>query len=495
MANKIENPPSAFVLMDSMRSIGYTFNSAVADIVDNAISAGASRLDIFVSSNPDDIYLGFVDNGKGMTNAELRLAMKYGSKGKDEERSEKDLGRFGLGLKSASLSQCKKLTVISKIGDQVFGDVWDMTIVEEENSWSLLELEQDEIEKLPCINELKKLNQGTLVLWQDFDVLRTVTEGYEYEGLKDSMDEATDYLGLVFHRFIASKEISIFVNEREIECIDPFLESNKKTEVGKEFDITITDQKFIERHITVTPFLLPYLKDLSNEDKKKLGGIANISTKQGFYVYRNRRLIIHGTWFRMSHKNELAKYARIRVDIPTSLDYVWKIDVKKQTAELPPIIKKQLQSCVDKINYSSKKKNEHRHILKAEDKTTIWQKNVTRDDKAVYKINRDAPYIREIMNSFDSEELAKVNALINAVEKSIPYHDMYTDEANDNIDTSLSLEDKKQLTAETMFIAKQIAKIRCVSISEAVGIVLLMDPFKQYEWLKEAVMEELSYEH
>lgn len=494
MALKIDNPPSADVLMDSMRAIGYTFNAAVADIVDNSISASSTRVNIFVSPTPSDIYLAFLDDGEGMDKEELKAAMKYGSRSKNEERKQNDLGRFGLGLKSASLSQCTELIVATKKNGIISSASWNLKVVKESKNWTLLELEENEINELPCIDKLKEEEQGTLVIWRDFDVIRQITNGQEYNGLTDDVDDACDYLGLVFHRYILSNRLKICVNDLPIEGIDPFLESNKKTETGKPNDITIKDEKGIEQHIKVTTYLLPYLKDLTESDKKKLGGVARINTMQGFYVYRNDRLIIYGTWFRMSYRNELAKYARIRVDVPSALDGIWKIDIKKQNAELPPIIKRQLQKCVESANFSSRRKNEHRLTLKSDDKDAIWQKNLTREKHAVYKINRDSPLIRQIMQSAEPSDVSKINLLIDSIEKSIPFHDMYTDEANDNIEVELNEEDKMLLASNAISLIKQKEMITSVTEKEAVNEILAIDPFKRYPELKEIVEKELKNE-
>jgi hypothetical protein len=492
MARKIDNPPSADVLMDSMRAIGYTFNAAAADIVDNSISANALHVKILVSPSPSNIYLAFLDDGEGMSSDDLKAAMKYGSRSKCEERKANDLGRFGLGLKSASLSQCTELIVASKKDGVISADSWNLRVVQATKNWTLLELEEKEIEDLPCINQLKEQSQGTLVIWRDFDVIRQINNGQEYNGLTDNVNDACDFLGLVFHRYLLDRKLEISVNETPIEGIDPFLESNKKTEIGKPNDITIKDEKGIDQHITVTTYLLPYLKDLTETDKKKLGGVARINTMQGFYVYRNNRLIIYGTWFRMSYRNELAKYARIKVDIPSALDGIWKIDIKKQSAELPPIIKRQLQKCVENANFSSRRKNEHRLTLKTDDENAIWQKNLTREKRAVYRINRDSPVIRQIMQSVEPSDTSKINLLLDSIEKSIPFHDMYTDEANDNIEVELSEEDKMILAGNAIFLIKEKEKIAPIAEKDAVAAIMSIDPFRKYQDLEEIILRELK---
>jgi len=386
------------------------------------------------------------------------------------------------------------LVVASKKDGRISASSWNLEVVRESKGWTLLELEDEEIKRLPCIDKLKEEAQGTLVIWRDFDILRKINDGKEYEALTENVYDACGFLGLVFHRFLLGRKLEISVNDSPIEGVDPFLESNKKTEIGKPNDITIPDEKGTDQHITVTTYLLPYLKDLTESDKKNLGGVSRISTMQGFYVYRNNRLIIYGTWFRMSYRNELEKYARIKVDIPSALDGIWKIDIKKQNAELPPIIKKQLQSCVESASFSSRRKNDHRLTLKTDDVNAIWQKNLTRENRAVYRINRDSPLIRQVIQSADPSDVSKINLLIDSIEKSIPFHDMYTDEANDNIESELNEEDRMSLVASAIFLIKEKEKIIPTNQAEAISSVMAIDPFRKYPEIKEGIEREIKNE-
>lgn len=489
MAKLVRNPPSAYLLMNSMRSIGYSFNSAVADIIDNSISAFANNIWIYVNSDPTSLYLAFIDDGKGMSEEELVKAMKYGSFDSAEQREENDLGRFGLGLKSASLSQCKKLTVVSKQGGALCAAVWDLDLIKDNGDWSLEILSEDEIASLPCIEKLSTLSQGTIVIWENFDSISNIYSGATYKGLTDNVDNLFDYLGLIFHRFLSDK-LNIFINDTPIEPADPFLESNRKTEVGRTYDLTMNDENGVERHIEVTAFLLPFLKDINDDQKKKLGGVSRINAEQGFYVYRNRRLIIYGTWFRMSYRSELLKYARIKVDIPSSLDSIWHIDVKKQTAELPPSIKQQLHSCVEKATFSSRRKNDHRLTLSNSSMSSIWQKTTDRNKKVIYKINRDSDLIRRTIQTFEPSDLPKIDLLINAIEKSIPYHDMYTDEANDNISEQISDIDREDIIRSVIQYINIYQQTSGKDFLSAADDVVSQIPWNKYEWLKEAILKE-----
>ena len=492
MSSMITNPPSAFYLMDSMRNIGYSFNSAVADIIDNSISAGAKNIDIIVPPDPANIYLGFLDDGSGMSKEDLRVAMRYGSKGKWQERTETDLGRYGLGLKSASLSQCRKLTVVTKSNGAVSAACWDLNTVEESEEWTLIELDENDIAALPSIERLLEENQGTLVLWQDFDTIKQSYNGLEHKGLIELIDDATNYLGLIFHRYISDHGIKISVNAYPLEALDPFLEKHHKTEVGKANDITVQDKNGIDRHIAVTTYLLPFLQDLTEDDKRALGGVKQLASAQGFYVYRNERLIIYGTWFHMSYRSELAKYARIKVDVPSTLDDIWKIDIKKQSAELPPAIKKQLQQCVESVQFSSHHKNKHRLTLKQDDVSSVWQKNESRNKKIVYRINRDAPLVKTILQQCDSKEAQLIHTLLAAIEQSIPYHDMYTDEANGNIDSTLSDEEKKDIMLGAIGVFNLLETLEGGNTEVALSKLIGMKPYSEYDWIESMIRKELG---
>ena len=109
----ISLPPRAHTLISATRHIGYSLESAIADLIDNSIAARARNVEIdFIDTT--ESYIAILDDGFGMTDEELTSAMQYGSSDPSNNRSENDLGRYGLGLKTASMSQCKKMTVATK---------------------------------------------------------------------------------------------------------------------------------------------------------------------------------------------------------------------------------------------------------------------------------------------------------------------------------------------------------------------------------------------
>ena len=221
----IDMPPFAPVLMESTRAIGYSLEAAIADIIDNSIAAKAGK--VHISFFPvDDAYFCVLDDGLGMNEDEINRAMQYGSKSPSEERDTADLGRYGLGLKTASLSQCRVLTVVTKQGSTIIGRRWDLDHVLAEQSWSLIALDEDDFSDVPHIEDLQNQESGTLVVWQNLDRLLMGEVNYE-RSLGRKMDEVRSHLELVFHRYLAGeagiKRLEITFNGVKIKPADPFL--------------------------------------------------------------------------------------------------------------------------------------------------------------------------------------------------------------------------------------------------------------------------------
>ena len=324
-------PPYAPTLIESTRAIGYSLEAAVADIIDNSIAANAKNVDIYFFPI-DGAYIAILDNGKGMAEEEIDIAMQYGSKNPTEERDKKDLGRFGLGLKTASLSQCRCLTVISKQGDNLEGRQWDIDHVTEVGDWSLNILDEEDIQQIPQFDELIKNESGTLVVWQKLDRLKAGEINFELS-LGRKIDRVRDHLSLVYHRYLAGEsgitKLKLSINGEKIKGIDPFL-TEKSVQAMDDETLVIQGNK-----ILVRPYILPHISKLTSDEIKMLGGKDGLRKQQGFYVYRNKRLLVWGTWFRMMRQGDLSKLARIRVDIPNTLDDLWTLDIKKSSA-LPP---------------------------------------------------------------------------------------------------------------------------------------------------------------
>ena len=492
MNQYIENKPTADVLMSSMRSIGYSFEAAVADIIDNSISVKANFIEIRFPVDPSELFVAVCDNGSGMSENELFDAMKYGSAMKRENRSEDDLGRFGLGLKAASLSQCRKLTVVSKKDDAISACIWDLDVVEETKDWTMIECSQEEIQKIRFIDFLKDKESGTIVLWENFDVI-SKSSGNVYAELIDYQEVTAKYLSLIFHRFLnktGKDKLTIKVNNYTLKGMDPFLENHKKTDARRPFQLPIKDSAGIERMVTVQPYVLPFQKDLTNEDKKLSGGIENYRSKQGFYIYRNERLIVWGTWFGR-HRDELTKYARIKVDIPNTLDDIWGIDIKKQSAKIPSSIKQRLTHAIDEAMDIAVRKQTYRgRIKKIDDKIDyIWQIKENRG-KTEYVINRDSLIFELVKSKVDDEVWSYIDSVLEEIESSIPFQQIYIDMAKHNVDDIVDEERLAEVADKARILISLTQKVSRDTREQVIDRIMQSEPFSKYPDLRNKLMEE-----
>lgn len=230
MATYVTCPPDAERMLNSMRALGYSFETALADIVDNCIAAGATEVDINMPSDPNaELFLSVSDNGCGMTASELQKAMQHACRNPEENRADGDLGRFGLGMKTASLSQCREMIVITKCGSEVSAASWNLDTVAQTGDWSLIVYGEDEIKGMPCYEKLARKAQGTTVVWQVFDRL-SEREIRPYQALTTKLADAAEHLALVYHIFLTGREVSklvIRINGNELNPKDPFMEGAK----------------------------------------------------------------------------------------------------------------------------------------------------------------------------------------------------------------------------------------------------------------------------
>lgn len=420
-------PPYAPTLIESTRAIGYSLEAAVADIIDNSIAANANKVDIFFFPL-DGAYIAILDNGKGMNEAGLDLAMQYGSKNPFEPREAKDLGRFGLGLKTASLSQCKCLTVVTKQRNVIQGRRWDIDHIAEAGDWSLLVLEEEEISAIPQFYNLMQYETGTLVIWQKLDRLKAGEINFEL-ALGRKIDSVREHLSLVYHRYLSGEsgitKLKLQINGEDVHPLDPFLKG-KSTQPMDDEVLVIRGQKII-----VKPYILPHISRMSPEEIKRLGGKDGLRKQQGFYIYRNKRLLVWGTWFRMMRQGDLSKLARIQVDIPNTLDELWTLDIKKSYALPPAEVRKNLEVIVKHIAEKSKRTWTFRGKKEISDTSIhVWNRMKNTKGGIYYEINKDHPMVKRIL--LRDQNLEKpLYSLLQQIERGLPLNQLYVDLNND----------------------------------------------------------------
>lgn len=415
-------------LIESMRDVGYSLETALADIIDNSITAKSTRVDIFCDADASEPAIGILDNGTGMSEGELRNAMRPGSRNPLDNREKGDLGRFGLGMKTASFSQCRCLTVVSKQNSEISATRWDLDFVAEKNDWLLQIPTKEEVNKMPFTERLG--DKGTLVIWQKMDRLNDQTRNTLLKNyLHEQIDRSRLHLELVFHRFITGEnkisKVVICINNREIEALDPFNSKHPATQRLPDEKIKVAGAT-----VRVRPYILPHHKKASRKDWEKHAGEGGYLQNQGLYIYRAGRLIVHGTWFRLVTKSELTKLARVKVDMPTELDHLWKIDVKKASASPPLIFRERLKGIIDKIAEPSKRVYIDRgRKIAGPGLTPVWIRQVNKN-LVSYEINREHPVISGFMSKLEEEQTKSFIALLATVERMFPADALFSDMAN-----------------------------------------------------------------
>jgi hypothetical protein len=410
-------PPSPASLIESLRSLGYTPETAVADVLDNSIAAGATHIGIKFDWQGADSTLTIIDNGRGMTLATLLEALRLGSRPTDGVRRPDDLGRFGLGLKTATFSQCRQLTVWSKVaGGEVVGRCWDLDHVATTGHWQLLHPPAgDALE-----TQLRYLDSGTIVQWKRMD--RFVGPGVNPDKahFQSTATRVSQHLALVFHRYLSTEgnsRLKISVNDRPLEGFDPFLSGNLQTG-------NYSPERHLNGSLTVRPFILPPADDLPEKLRDAAAGPLGWEAHQGYFVYRNRRLLVPGGWLGLSKVNPAFNRVRIQLDLNTSADSDWQVDVLKSRATAPRTVREFLDHIGSRVRALATQNHHVGHSPhKAGEASTFEPVWLTQPENArrPFLLNRAHPVLAQALNPATLED-AKVllNLLMGLIEETAP---------------------------------------------------------------------------
>lgn len=451
MARECKHPPSAACLSASMRDLGYSLETAIADLIDNSISAGADTIDIICDVSDKNPVVVIHDNGRGMTADELLDAMRHGTGNPRQHRSLQDLGRFGLGLKTSSFSQCRSLTVVSTRNEAICGAEWNLDRIDAADDWILSILDDVDIHALPYIERLG--SRGTVVIWRELDRLLEDEDGDRRDEIvNEKLDVVGRHLSLVFHRFLSgeikgSPRISLAINGRPIMAFDPFCRKNPATQVLPEEIVRIG-----EAEVRLQPYVLPHHSRLSASEYDHYQDRSDFISNQGGYVYRNGRLMAWGDWFRLVPKGEATKLARVQIDFPNSLDEAWTIDIKKSRARPPHAVRERLRQIISKITARSVTVHRGRgQRLFQESQAPFWERYADHDGIR-FAINGQHPLIASLCARFSPEDVDLLRVLLDSIAASLPVEMIYSDfstrprEINQTpVDESQTLERLKSL--------------------------------------------------
>jgi len=475
--------------MTSLRGVGYSMETAIADIIDNSITANATTIDISCDWNQGDPVASVFDNGHGMSEATLVEAMRFGGAGSDAPRSESDLGRFGLGLKTASLSQCRRLTVMSKTSEGVSSFSWDIDqILNAGDKWILIEGDGNIPKALRA--RLAGSNTGTLVVWQKIDFGRK-DDRPDYPAFARDLERLDRHLGMVFHRFLAgdARKICLSINRRAVNAWDPFLESNEATIPSPEQPLSAPGGI-----VRVRGFVLPHRDRFpSDEDFAMAGGPDGWTAQQGFYVYRQKRLLSAGGWLGLGSgrawtRDEPSRLARIRVDIPNTADHDWRIDIRKAIARPPDSIRKPLQRIAEDIRRKAREVFVHRGNYgpraAAAEISRIWKVNPS-GSRRRYTIRRDHELVAIVRRQLEEKNAGLLEGLLDLIEQTVPVDRVWLDVTEHGVPiTDVGLNE----SIESALSICRLMTRTGIPFAQAVASVATMDPFDKVEGLRDRLL-------
>lgn len=433
--------PRPSSLVESLRSIGYTLETALADIIDNSVGASAENISVQFRWNNGQPWIAVIDDGDGMSPDELVEAMRLGSQSPTILRDPNDLGRFGLGLKTASISQCSHLSVVTKQGGTLCGCVWDLDAITKSDSpdWGANFLDETAVTSESHLNRLVAESlagqkKGTIVVWRNLlghlcDSGATLNE----KNFSEAMDAARDHLETVFHRYLSPDQgrraVKMTFNGTELEAFDPFGKSNLARQELTSHPIDLQGER-----IMVQAYVLPHHSKIPRSEYQRFGGVDGYLQNQGFYVYRNRRLIVKATWFRLIRKDELNKLIRVRIDIPNTMDRLWRLDVKKSQADPPEAVRSELRRVIDKIAGTGRRVYTKRVTnLMHRSEVPVWRREVT-DGLVRYRLNEDHPLLRELLEDPDSKARERVRTCFRLIGGAFPTELHFADAAADDLE-------------------------------------------------------------
>ena len=498
MDTRVRNvPPKASAMLEALRGLGYSTADALADIVDNSISAGATEVHInFSWEGGERAFISILDNGHGMNDPELEAAMRLGEKNPLDERSDSDLGRFGLGLKTASFSQCRSLTVTSrKPGCAVSCLRWDLDEIaaRKDGVWALIEGPAPDSGSR--LSVLDGVSSGTLVLWEKLD--RIVTSGYVADDFLKMIDVVETRLAMIFHRLLEGLQpkLRLLINDIPVEPWDPFLTGHP----AKSWNSPIARQRTSAGKVEVECHVLPHKDMLSPADHEAAAGPDGWNSQQGFYVYRNCRLLLAGGWLGLGYgrawnREEAQKLARIRLDIPNSADADWKIDIRKATARVPVYLKPWLTKLAEDTRNRARKVFAYRGApvpgaggAKVEQAWTVERFK----DGMRYRVDHSHPAVAAVFESA-GPLLPLVKAMLRVVEETVPVQRIWLDTA-ENRDTPLT-GFAGEASAEVVEILKTLFDDmigrRGMSRASAKKTLLSTEPFQKYPSLVAGLPDE-----
>lgn len=481
-------------MIEALRGLGYSPATALADIIDNSIAAEATTVDVTFTWNGASSAVSILDNGTGMDEVLLDRAMRLGERSPLEDRNAGDLGRFGLGLKTASFSQARRLTVASR-SDRVTNTLrWDLDVLRDDvnGSWSLLEGPAAGSEHL--LEKLEAFDHGTIVLWEKMD--RVVPVGANERDFLELIDLVEKHLAMVFHRYLSSRKLVIRINGKAIQAWDPFLESRPDTWRSGRDRFSVNGYE-----IAIEGFVLPHKDRLPEKIWADAAGPDGWTSQQGFYVYRNERLLVAGHWLGLGRgrswtKEEPFRLARIKLDIPNSADEDWKIDIRKSTARPPLEARPRLSLFAEDVRQRARKVFAYRGKPDRSNKSgpvvPAW-----RADRLAggvrYRIDEKHIAVAAVLEQSGTLR-ADIMAMLRIIEETVPVQQIWLDtaEAKDTPKSGFEGTPPEELQAIMQTVFNNLVNRKGLSEEHARRQMAMTEPFDTWPTFVETLVFALK---
>ncbi|MGK0234790.1 MAG: hypothetical protein ACI9EK_001319 [Psychroserpens sp.] len=489
--------PNPEYLIKSIAEQGYSFEAAIADLIDNSVSANADKIQIFTDAETNPYKLFIADNGDGMSLDILRKSMQFPSCSPEGSRVTNDLGRFGLGMKTASFSQTRKFTVISKIKgtNEYNAFTWDVDILKS-GEWKIIVNSQEDINLIlkefdelskSLLNDFDEFETNTIIVWNGlYKFEQYLEEKNRKNALHREINEvATDHLQITFHRFMEKKDspLKVRVNNKRLIPFNPFPTNQRNLR-----NIEYKSKKFGYDKIKIEGFVLPSssiidAKDVDNIWTTKYRSLLDM---EGVYIYRADRLIVLGGWNGLIKKSPRLQLARLRVDIGNNSDHLLHLNVAKSTVIIPHELKSAFQDYIEELKFEAKKEFFNREIKRFPDKNThnikLFERRASNKD-VLLEINENYPLLSSILEEVSGSQSARLKIIIRMINTTI------NKLRNVHVDT-LYIEDESSKVEDIIDNIKEFKKI---NISNQVIRTLLINELGyKYESLPESVKKLLK---
>ncbi len=464
-------------LVESLRDFGYTLPSALADLVDNSLTAKAKKIDVYLEADGANSHVAVVDDGHGMDLKTLVEAMRMGTKGPLAARSDNDLGRFGLGMKTASLSQGTRLTVVTKAASKsTHVRRWDVAHIRKSGRWELLS--DATAIAAPFVEKVDSMRSGTVVIVEDLDraTYLKAAAGDVKQHFGRSLDGVRRHLAMVFHRFIESG-VTIRLGSTPLAAWDPFLKKQATKLATEHFTL-------LGKKIDIIPYVLPHHSHLTDEEHENAAGPNGWNAHQGFYLYRCRRLILPGSWLNLHlRKEEHFKLARIQVDLPNSMDAEWHLNVTKSQVAAPALLRDEFARVARNVRSQAAEvyrfRGERHAPINAPPHRYVWKRQESKG-AVRYRIDRTHPVVQALMHG-GCEHARLLGEILELIERTVPIATMLQDPVKSVDGAVLEIDEKAaEQFVDMMLHAEHFLISAGKAPADARQIVLGAEPFVRF---------------